>query len=255
MAELKGRQKIMRAVQRNLPLRVASVLLFSGSLAAAEQPTVRPASRSTVAPKEFGVQDQRITVVSAMAFKTPVSSFSPSLGRYSGFPLGDTHYYANLDLPAGIVIDWIGLNSTSDTDSILGVALWQRDRHANMTLLAGFSAPAHGWQTDLWGPLAIPITDHADREFVLDVEQAPSPDNQYFAWVEVRWHRTVSPPPAIARFLDVPTDHPFYQYIEALWAAGISAGCGENNFCPDQPITRKQEAAFIATALGLHWPN
>jgi len=65
----------------------------------------------------------------------------------------------------------------------------------------------------------------------------------------------VSPPPATATFADVPPSHPFFQYIEALHAAGISAGCGGGNFCPDQPITRKQEAAFLAKALGLHWPN
>jgi hypothetical protein len=27
------------------------------------------------------------------------------------------------------------------------------------------------------------------------------------------------------------------------------------NFSPDQPITRKQKAAFLAKALGLHWPH
>jgi hypothetical protein len=246
----------MRAAEHNLPIRVAAAVLFGASLAAAGQPTRKAVSRSAVAPKEFGIQDESITVISAMAFKSRFSSYSPSLGRYAVFATGGgAHFYANLDLPAGVVIDSIGLNSTSDTDSVLGLALWQRDRHANMTLLAGFSAPAHDWQTDLYGPLAIPITDHIDKELVIDIEQGPSPNSQFFAWVEVHWHRTVSPPPAIARFNDVPTDHPFFQYIEALAAAGISAGCGGGNFCPDQPITRKQEAAFIAKALGLHWPN
>ena len=65
----------------------------------------------------------------------------------------------------------------------------------------------------------------------------------------------MSPPPAITRFLDVSTSHSFFQYIEAIAAAGITAGCGGGNFCPDQPITRKQEATFLAKALGLHWPN
>ena len=244
----------MRARKQNLFAGLAAAVFFSASFAAAEQPTLKPVPKSGVEPKEFGIQDQRITVISAMAFKTQFPAFSPSLGRYSPFT-GGTEYYANLDLPAGVVIDSIGLNSTSDTDSVLGVALWQRDRHANMTLLAGFSAPAHGWQTDLWGPLGITIADHVDKELVLNVEQAANPNPQYFAWVEVRWHRTVSPPPAIASFNDVPTNHPFFQYIEAIHAAGITAGCGGGNFCPDQPITRKQEAAFIAKALGLHWPN
>jgi hypothetical protein len=245
----------MRSLQRPLSASMAAAALLSVSSALAGQPVLRPLGKDVVEPKEFGVQDERITVISAMAFKSQFPAYSPSLGRYTPYPTADTHYYANLDLPAGAVIDSIGMNSTSDTNAVLGFALWQRDRHANMTLLAGFSMPAHGWQTDLYGPLGILLADHADREFVIDVEQAPNPNYQFFAWVEVRWHRTVSPPPVIASFNDVPTNHPFYQYIEAIYEAGITAGCGGGNFCPDQPITRKQEAAFLAKALGLHWPN
>jgi len=53
----------------------------------------------------------------------------------------------------------------------------------------------------------------------------------------------------------VPTTHLFYQYIEALAAAGITSGCGGGNFCPDAALTRGQMAVFLAKALGLHWPN
>jgi len=71
--------------------------------------------------------------------------------------------------------------------------------------------------------------------------------------VDLWYYRQVSPAPGTATFNDVPTNHPFFQFIEAIAAAGITAGCGGGNFCPDQPITRKQEAAFIAKALGLYW--
>ena len=63
----------------------------------------------------------------------------------------------------------------------------------------------------------------------------------------------VSPAPVIATFSDVPTSHLFFQYIEALAAAGITAGCGGGNYCPDSPVTRGQMAVFLARALGLHW--
>jgi len=52
----------------------------------------------------------------------------------------------------------------------------------------------------------------------------------------------------------VPTGHPFFQFIEALAAAGITGGCGNGNYCPDNPVTRGQMAVFLAKALGLHWP-
>jgi hypothetical protein len=39
--------------------------------------------------------------------------------------------------------------------------------------------------------------------------------------------------------------------IEWLAAAGITQGCGGDRFCPDQPVTRGQMAAFLTRALGL----
>lgn len=65
----------------------------------------------------------------------------------------------------------------------------------------------------------------------------------------------VSPAPGSATFNDVPTGHPFFQFIEALADSGITAGCGGGNFCPDQPLTRGQMAVFLSKALGLHFPN
>ena len=73
--------------------------------------------------------------------------------------------------------------------------------------------------------------------------------------VNVVWRRTVSPPPATPSFGDVPTSHPFFQFVEALKASGITAGCGDgSDFCPNAPLTRGQMAAFLSKALGLHWP-
>ena len=73
--------------------------------------------------------------------------------------------------------------------------------------------------------------------------------------VSVRYQLQVSPAPPTPTFGDVPTDHPFYQFIEALAASGITGGCGSGNYCPDNPVTRGQMAVFIAKALGLHFPN
>ena len=64
---------------------------------------------------------------------------------------------------------------------------------------------------------------------------------------------SVSPAPATATFNDVPTSHPFFQFIEALYASGITAGCQTNPalYCPDSTLTRGQMAVFLAKALGL----
>jgi S-layer homology domain len=70
------------------------------------------------------------------------------------------------------------------------------------------------------------------------------------------WYRLqVGPAPGTATFNDVPTSHPFFQFVEALAAAGITGGCGGGNYCPDNPVTRGQMAVFLSKALGLHFPN
>ena len=65
----------------------------------------------------------------------------------------------------------------------------------------------------------------------------------------------VSPAPATATFAnDVPTSHPYFQFIEALAASGITSGCGAGSYCPDQTLTRGQMAVFLSKALGLAYP-
>ncbi|HWP41669.1 MAG TPA: NF038122 family metalloprotease [Blastocatellia bacterium] len=51
-------------------------------------------------------------------------------------------------------------------------------------------------------------------------------------------------------FLDVPPTDLFYTAIGKLSARGITSGCGGGNYCPNQPVTRDQMAAFIVRALG-----
>ncbi len=76
-----------------------------------------------------------------------------------------------------------------------------------------------------------------------------------FSAVKLYYRLQVSPAPGLATFTDVPTTHPFFKFVEALYSSGITAGCGGGKYCPDSPLTRGQMAVFLATALGLHWPG
>ncbi len=68
------------------------------------------------------------------------------------------------------------------------------------------------------------------------------------------WYKLqISPAPATATFLDVPTSYIYFRHIEALAASGITAGCGGGNYCPTNPVTRGEMAVFFAKALGLQW--
>ncbi|MEX1246325.1 MAG: S-layer homology domain-containing protein [Thermoanaerobaculia bacterium] len=59
------------------------------------------------------------------------------------------------------------------------------------------------------------------------------------------------PPAAAGVFADVPISSPFAPWIEQLAAEGITAGCGGGYYCPDNPNTRAQMAAFLASTFGL----
>jgi parallel beta-helix repeat protein len=58
------------------------------------------------------------------------------------------------------------------------------------------------------------------------------------------------PPPATGSvFLDVPISAFAADYIEALSAAGIAAGCGGGNYCPSDPVTRAQSSVLLLRTL------
>jgi hypothetical protein len=235
-----------------------AVAAFS-AIASGQTATVpwRQASNRAL-PKEFGIQDQTITVIPATEFNgADAYNTTPDLAvGCSGCTYG-AEYWAPLEIPAGAIIDYLGVNNATDTDAIMGAALWKRDRHGAKTMLYGFSFPPHGWDTDVAGPLNIFVPDHLDKELVLQVEQAANGTggSKYFAWVEIHWHREVSAHEGSPTFGDVPSSDFGYQFIEALAASGITGGCGGGNFCPDSNLTRRQMAIFLAKALGLHWPN
>lgn len=223
---------------------------------------LKPLLAATVDPHQFGTSDHTITVLSAMQFRPLCGGFrdAATLSRYCCVQFdhcgSGTHYYTTLNLPAGSVIDFIGVNTATTVDAAMGFTLHFRDHLGGKAELASLSFPAHGFGTDYAGPLGILIPANVDRVFVLDIEQAPAlEDDQFFGYVEIWWRRVVSDPPATPTFGDVPSSHPFYQFVEALAKSGITGGCGGGNFCADAPLTRGQMAVFLSKALGLHWPK
>jgi len=60
-----------------------------------------------------------------------------------------------------------------------------------------------------------------------------------------------SPPVAVGVFGDVDLSHWAVHWIEQLAAEGITAGCGDGNYCPDAVVTRDQMAVFLVRTFGL----
>ncbi|MEP6995384.1 MAG: S-layer homology domain-containing protein, partial [Acidobacteriota bacterium] len=50
-------------------------------------------------------------------------------------------------------------------------------------------------------------------------------------------------------FSDVPPESPFHDAVVAMALRGVTAGCGNGNFCPDDGMTRAQAAVQIEKAL------
>jgi hypothetical protein len=65
------------------------------------------------------------------------------------------------------------------------------------------------------------------------------------AWIDA----LVLPENTRVAFGDVPADHWAADAMRAIYARNITLGCGGGDFCPAQPVTREQMAAFIIRAL------
>jgi hypothetical protein len=57
------------------------------------------------------------------------------------------------------------------------------------------------------------------------------------------------PPNCTGVFLDVPCSSVYARWIEGIAAAGVTSGCGGNNYCPSAPVTREQMAVFLLRML------
>jgi hypothetical protein len=261
----------MRSIRRS----AAAALLLSGCAAAgiavdgrapaarrsaAHDP--RSASRSAPAravPRAYGVDTYTVTVIPATSFTSDdhyVTDYG-SLARYFPFDDNHHHYFAGLSqIPSGAVIDKIGLECASTGNAELTATIFYIDQTSGTTSgIVVLPNTPHDFDTDYSADfLGFQLVRNVHNALVIDVDQAPNTE-PLFGWVEVWWRRTVSSPPDQPTFNDVPATDTGFPWIEALAASQITGGCGNGNFCPDAPLTRRQMAVFLSKALGLHWPD
>jgi len=247
----------------SLALSVCAAALFAQDpLAAIRQGERKEAPRFATtrqSPDAFGTGDYTVTTINAMSFIPfdPNDTYISALCCLSrAFNDGDGDLYSSVSIPAGVVIDYIGLESYSFCAGVVGVELWEVD-HGQTSGIATFSSSAHSYASDYNStPIGYLNATNEGKALAIQVELANNCVNwPALSWVEIWWRRVVSDPPGTATFNDVPTSHPFFQFVEALNAAGITGGCGNGNYCPDSPVTRGQMAVFLSKALGLHWPH
>lgn len=66
--------------------------------------------------------------------------------------------------------------------------------------------------------------------------------SKFEIWIN---NKMSSPPP----YNDVPSTSWAYDYINAIRDVGITGGCGNGNYCPQDLVTREQMAAFMVRAI------
>jgi hypothetical protein len=238
-------------------------MLCAGIVSAQHPSAPKPLLTTRQAPDEFGTSNYTVTTIGAVSF-TPASDDNSNSAVYATSVIGnraigapaDQHFYATVSIPSGAVIDFIGLEGQCTSPFRTGVELMLVGRYGGLTSIGSFSCTQHGLDTDYnAAALGYQLNRNVHNLLLLDVEiNNDGTGFGNFSWVEIWWKRTVSPAPATATFGDVPPSSPQFKFVEALHAAGITAGCGGGNYCPNSPITRGQMAVFLSTALGLHWP-
>ncbi len=163
---------------------------------------------------------------------------------------------APVNLPQGAAITGIDFYySDADAATDMNVILYRFPFTGGFTSLGALGSTGSAGYGSATTNLASPVTvdsNTATYSIFLYYGGASSATLKWRA-VRVRYKLQVSPAPAVASFSDVPTDHWAFKFVEALKAAGVTAGCGGSSFCPDSPLTRAQMAVFLSTALGLQF--
>jgi hypothetical protein len=246
---------------------VAVMLLPASGVGSTPTPEPAPPARAAKnsARPQFGTSSGTVINVPSFAFQgnQPETDHLVQDGyffRYFAAEGSNALIAPVVGVPSGVVIDGVSVNNCSALAGDLNFVLWLGDwdgslpnrapvqiANFNSTQGCGSDAMALSYQYDAnaAGPLFAEVFWQADN----------FDGSDSFNGFQISFHRIVSPAPASATFNDVPTGHPFFQFIEALAASGITGGCGNGNYCPDAPLTRGQMAVFLSKALGLHWPN
>jgi hypothetical protein len=252
-------------------LRLAVLLVLAGGIGAplAAQTPSSP-------PLTFGTSAVSYIEIPGIAFAGTNSAVSyqqtAGYARYST-TCGGFCFFASLHLPAGARIVSLELDAV-DTDGVSSVEgrLTECNRFGGACtdhpaagagpadcLLPGqicsgaaFAGGPTPQVADLT-PDAITV-DNQNESYLLSGGGNSLSSTTAIGGMIVGYVLQVSPAPAVATFGDVPTSSPQFQFVEALVAAGITAGCGGGNYCPNNPVTRGQMAVFLAKALGLQWP-
>ena len=236
---------------------LVAVTLALADVAAAQDAGRSPATYGTshisyqrIGLTEFTPADSSMTYTDSALFAGPFS-------RYPTNANGSGEFFATVHLPSGALVeaiefDYCDTNADSDLAFIVESTSYTGENGVPLAILT--SSGSAGCAFSVADLSANPFQmDNNHTQLVL-VAIIPTQDGTLsISGAIVRYFLQVSPAPKAPDFNDVPPTDFGYQYIEALFASGITGGCGGGSYCPDSPVTRRQMAIFLAKALGLQF--
>ena len=262
--------RMMRKVMLT-PTMAGCVLIAASGLA--QSPPILPAPElvpvdagraGNVAPDAYGTTATTVVKISATTFRSQCSSDNLEAFWDTGITYRSTGnvncmLHAPVQLPAGALVSQVGFDGY-DVDATLNISwgiYWVSTSSADTKgNIAWYYSSQTGGPFNADATLGSPHTVDPGKYYFAVVQLPKLGQDLRIKGMRVVYKLQVSPAPAVATFPnDVPTSHPFFRFVEALAAAGITGGCGAGSYCPDQPVTRGQMAVFLSAALGLHWPN
>jgi hypothetical protein len=214
-------------------------------------------------PEQFGLQCCQIMQIPASAFRFDPGEFGWSLDGYLHCNMPGAAK-APVLLPSGVEIVYLDLfyNDILGSDDLFatlyaysgGGPFSGPPDSAVLDTVASAGAGGYGYATQALTYTVQNNVAYDPDAADLEIEVNSQASGLEFKAVDLWWMRQISPAPGTATFSDVPTNHPFFQFVEALAASGVTVGYPDGRFGVDDSITRGQMAVFLAKALGLYWP-
>jgi hypothetical protein len=255
----------MRSFRLARTLAFVSGLILAGIAAAqTADPPEPPPESAPSRPDTFGTDCCETLQISAAAFVPRASDIVYGYGgdgyvTVTANPHVDHDvFWAPVELPSGARIRAMDFYYFDD-DAV-------NDIEANLRAYTGVSSPgltpiasavssgSSGYLNAVSGIFDYTVVNGSTQLAVVVNVTNPS-THLRFKGAAIHWQRQISAAPLEATFGDVPTNYTYFRAIEALAASGITGGCGNGNFCPEQFVKRGEMAAFLARALGLHFAH
>src|SRR5262245_29382547 len=256
--------RIRRAFAATVGVFRASSMLWAQDRGAAtkgqapRRASVREAKVRPLRSPEFGGVNVQYQRISAMQFTSDVSAdvytstWDPENSGFGyqryWFADGFNHLVSSPTLPGGAKIVYLELDAcdSSTIDAHVQVSLWNCDfvgncdstPFATATSTSDVAAPCSNFSV-------VGLSQRVDNflgQTLVDVTFGAADDTNTLAGVIIGYVLEVSPAPKTATFNDVPTEHPFFQFIEALAESGVTGGCSAAPplYCPNNFVTRGQ---------------